>query len=201
VKLTSRTRKNCYVIGLLAIVSIFLFLGFAIASSEGGHAATTDRGKDLLWRTMNFVLLAGVLIYLLRKPVVQALESKRRQIKDQLTDLERQRREAEERISEYNEKLARLDREVEKIIAEYGRQGEALKAKIIEEAKVAAQKLQEQARKEIEREFQEAKQRLRAEIAEGAVHMAEELIKKHITDEDQERLIEQYLTKVVTTSW
>ena len=42
-----------------------------------------------------------------------------------------------------------------------------------------------------------AKQQLRAEMAEQAVAMAEELIKKHIKDEDQERIIDEYLTKVV----
>ena len=86
---------------------------------------------------------------------------------------------------------------VEKIVAEYIQDGEAAKANIIEEAKAAAEKLQEQAKKNIEHEFQKAKQQLKAEMAEQAVAMAEELIKKHITDEDQERTIDEYLTKVV----
>jgi F0F1-type ATP synthase membrane subunit b/b' len=34
-------------------------------------------------------------------------------------------------------------------------------------------------------------------MAEEAVAMAEGLIKKHIKDEDQQRIIDEYLTKVV----
>jgi len=186
-----------YVISLLVVVSILLCFGSVFASSEGGHGGGAGKGKDLLWRTMNFAVLAGVLIYLLRKPITQGLQSRRQGIKDQLNDLERGKQEAKRRLAEYKEKLSLLDKEVEKIIAEYIREGEAAKAKIIDEAKAAAQRLQEQAKKDIEHEFQKAKQRLKAEMGEQAVAMAEELIKRNIEDKDQERLIDEYLKKVV----
>jgi F-type H+-transporting ATPase subunit b len=86
---------------------------------------------------------------------------------------------------------------VEKIVAEYIREGEAAKAKIIEEAQAAAEKLQEQAKKNIKHEFDKAKNQLKAEMAGQAVAMAEQLIKEHINEEDQERILDEYLTKVV----
>jgi len=195
-----RMGKARYVVSLLVVVSVLFAFGAVWASSEGGeHGAEggLDKGKDLIWRTMNFALLAGILIYLLRKPLPKALQSRRQGIKDQLDDLERQKREAERELAEYKERFARLDEEVEKIVAEYIQDGEAAKANIIEEAKAAAEKLQEQAKKNIEHEFQKAKQQLKAEMAEQAVAMAEELIKKDIKHKDQKRLIDEYLTKVV----
>jgi len=191
-----RMGKVRYVISLLAVVSILFAFGSAWASSEGGGGGI-DKGKDLVWRTMNFAVLAAALIFLLRKPLAQALASRRKGIRDQLDDLERQKQEAEKQLVEYKEKLTRLDEETEKIIAQYIQDGEAAKAKIIEEAKAVSEKLQEQAKKNIEHEFNKAKQELKAEMAEQAVTMAEELIKKHIRDEDQERIINEYLTKVV----
>lgn len=193
-----RMGKARYVISLLVVVSVLLAFGSVWASSEGGgHGEGKSKVPDLIYRIMNFTVLAGVLIFLLRKPLAKGLASRRQGIKDQLDDLERQKQEAERQLAEYKEKLGRLDQEVEKIMAEYIQQGEAAKARILEEAKVAAEKLQEQARKNIEHEFQNAKQQLKAEMAEEAVAMAEELIKKHIKDEDQERIIDEYLTKVV----
>jgi len=156
-----------------------------------------DKTKDLIWRTMNFVVLAGGLIILLKKPVAQALAARRQGVKDQLDDLERQKQEAEQQLSEYKRKLSQLEKEVETIVAEYIRDGEALKAKIIEEAKASAEKLQGQAKKNIEHEFEKAKKELRAEMGGQAVAMAEALIKKNINDEDQKRIINEYLTKVV----
>jgi len=192
-----RMGKLRYVVSLLVVFSVLLAFGSVWASSEGGHGDSGGKVKDLIWRTMNFVVLAGVLIFLLRKPLAQGLESRRQGIKDELADLEGQTREAEKRLVEYKQKLGLLDQEVEKIVAEYIREGEAAKAKIIEEAQAAAEKLQEQAKKNIKHEFDKAKNQLKAEMAGQAVAMAEQLIKEHINEEDQERILDEYLTKVV----
>jgi len=188
--------KTRYMISLLVVVSVLFTFGLVWASSEGGGGGI-DKGKDLIWRIMNFGVLAAVLFFLLRKPLAKGLASRRQGIKDQLDDLEKQKQEAAKQLAEYKEKLSRLDEETEKIIAQYIQDGEAAKAKIIEEAKAVSEKLQVQAKKNIEHEFDKAKQELKAEMAEQAVAMAEELIKKHITDEDQEQIIDEYLTKVV----
>ncbi len=192
-----RMGKLRYVVCLLVVFSVLFAFGSVWASSEGGHGDEGGKGMDLLWRTMNFVVLAGVLVFLLRKPIAKGLESRRQGIKDELDDLEVQKQEAERRLAEYKEKLSLLDKEVEKIVAEYIREGEAAKAKIIEEAQALAEKLQEQAKKNIEQEFDKAKQQLKAEMAGQAVAMAEQLIKEHINEEDQERIVDEYLTKVV----
>ncbi len=194
-----RMGKLRYVVSLLVVFSVLFAFGAVWASSEGGHGDEGGKGKgmDLLWRTMNFVVLAGVLVFLLRKPIANGLSSRRQGIKDELDDLEVQKQEAGRRLAEYKEKLSLLDKEVEKIVAEYIREGEAAKAKIIEEAQALAEKLQEQAKKNIEHEFDKAKQQLKAEMAGQAVAMAEQLIKEHINEEDQERIVDEYLTKVV----
>ena len=118
-----------------------------------------------------------------------------------LNDLERQKQEAEQQLSQYKQKLSQLEKEVEKIVAEYIKEGENAKAKIIEEAKASAEKLQEQAKKNIAHEFEKAKKELRAEMADQAVAMAEALIKKNINDEDQKQIINEYLKKVVVAQW
>lgn len=193
-----RTGKVRYIVGLLVVVSVLFAVGSVLASSEGGHGESGfDKGKDLIWRIMNFTVLAGGLIFLLRKPVAKALEARRQGIRDQLDDLEQQKQDAEKQLAEYKARLARLDQEVKKIMAEYMKDGEVAKAKIIEQAKAVAEKLQEQAKKNIEHEFQKARQELKAEMVEQSVTMAEALIKKKIKDEDQERIIGEYLTKVV----
>lgn len=191
-----RMGKPRYVICLLVVISVLFAFGSVWASSEGG-GGKLDKGKDLIYRVLNFGVLAAALIFLLRKPIANGLKSRRQGIEDQLDDLEKQKQEAERQLAEYKERFGRLDQEVEKIVAEYIQQGEAAKAKILEEAKASAEKLQEQARKNVEHEFQQAKLQLKAEMAEQAVAMAEEIIKKHIKDEDQDRIINEYLTKVV----
>ena len=84
-----------------------------------------------------------------------------------------------------------------KVIAEYVRQGEEAKARILKEAESAADKLEEQAKKNIENEFKQAKETLQAEIVEKALVKAEQAVKEQISADDQERLVDEYLAKVV----
>ncbi len=195
------------VISLLLGLTLLFAVGVAFGAGGGGHGEVkmaTHLGIelkykvwDLIFRIVNFGVLAVVLIYLIRKPMAQALASRRQGIKDQLADLEKERQEAEKELAEQKQKLARLDKAVEKIVAEYVKEGEAAKARIIEEAKAVAEKLQEQANKNIAHELQRAKQQLKAEMAEEAVAMAEGIIKRNIDAKDQKRIVDEYLTKVV----
>jgi len=125
------------------------------------------------------------------------LAARREGIKDQLDDLERQKEEAQKQLAETKQKVSNLDAEVERIMAEYVQMGEAARTRILDEARASAGKLQEQAKKNIEYEFASAKQQLMAEMADQAVATAEELIRKNIQDQDQERIIDEYLEKVV----
>jgi F-type H+-transporting ATPase subunit b len=190
------SRKFRTMMGLLTVLAVVFAYGTVLAASGGGEGGM-DKTKDLIWRIMNFVVLAGVLVILLRKPLAKALEGRRQGIKDQLDDLERQKQEAEKQLGEYQEKLNRLEQEIGKIVADYIKDGEAAKAKIIDAAKASAEKLQDQAKKNIEHEFEKARKALRADMADQAVAMAEAVIKKNINDEDQKRIISEYLTKVV----
>lgn len=193
-------RKNLIVQkGLTAIVImavlLFCFVGTTIASSEGnggkGWVATDT------YKVMNFAVLAIGLFLILRKPVSQALDSRIKGIKDQLSELETKKKEAEKELVKYNERFSLLEQEAEKLVEEYIRQGNEAKARIIEEAKKAAEKLEEQARRNIENEFKQAKIQLQQDTLEKALVNAETLIKNNITAQDQDKLVDEYLEKVV----
>jgi F-type H+-transporting ATPase subunit b len=191
-----RMKRARYLISLFVVVAVIFVCGTAWAAGGGG-GFTIDKNKDIIYRIMNFALLVGVIFFLTRKPVGKALEARRQGIKDELEDLENQKEEAQKQLAETKQKVSNLDAEVERIMAEYVQMGEAARTRILDEARASADKLQEQAKKNIEYEFASAKQQLMAEMAEQAVGMAEELIKKNIQDQDQERIIDEYLEKVV----
>lgn len=191
-------------IRLTTVIVLIFMLGCAAgaswASSEGGHGAepaTKGWVATDTYRVMNFVVLAVLLFILLRKPVSQVLKSRIKGIQDQLHDLEIRKREAEKVLAEYEERLMQLDQEAEKIVAEYVRQGEEARGRIIQEAQSAADKIELQARRNIDHEFQIAKLKLKGEILEKALSKAEEKIKNRITPDDQKKLVDEYIEKVV----
>ncbi|RPI98732.1 MAG: hypothetical protein EHM29_00640, partial [Desulfobacteraceae bacterium] len=107
--------------------------------------------------------------------------------------------EAEKRLAEYNQKLGTLEQEAERIMADYIRQGNEAKARILKEAEAAAEKVQAQAGRNIAHEFEQAKARLQTEIFEKSLAHAEGLLKRSITAKDQSRLVEEYLERVVAS--
>jgi F-type H+-transporting ATPase subunit b len=183
---------------LAALAALAGGAGLAWASS-GGEAAHGGFTPTDWFRLMNFVVLAGVLFFLLRKPIPRALNSRIRGIEDQLKDLEAKKSEAEKRLAEYNQKLGAMEKEAERIVADYVRQGQEAKARILKEAESAAEKLQTQARSNIEHEFEQTKAQLEREIFEKALTKAEELLKQKVTPQDQNQLVEEYLQKVVAS--
>ncbi len=192
-----RRKRYCAILYVMAVL-LFCFVGVAFGSSEAEHEVEAKGWVATdTYRIMNFAVLAGGLFYLLRKPVSKALGDRINGIKEHLSELEAKKKDAEEKLAEYNKKLTKLDQEAEKLVEEYIRQGNEAKARILKEAESAAEKLEAQARRNIEQEFKSAKLKLQEEILERALVKAEEIVKSKITTKDQDRLIDEYIEKVV----
>jgi F-type H+-transporting ATPase subunit b len=190
----SKQQQMRSIIKRSAIIAIVALLFFPISAAL---AASGKGWVDTDWfRVLNFGVLAGGLFILLRKPLAQALRSRIDGIKAQLEDLEAQKQTAEKKLAEYSDKLSELEKEAEHIVADYIKQGNDAKARILKEAEAAAERLQAQARRSIEHEFDQAKKELQAEVLEKSLAKAEEIIKAKISADDQNRLVDEYLEKV-----
>lgn len=199
IRLSRRIKNNFPVIASLVILFLLIAVEVVFASSGGEHGGDQGGGWAVTdtYRVMNFAVLAFALFFLLKKPVSQFLGDRIQGISDQLKELEAKKAEAEKKLAEYNERLSMLGKESEKIIEQYKQQGEAAREKILKEAEAAAVKLEEQARRNIDQEFKKARQLLEEEVFEKAIAKAEDRLKTNITDQDQEKLVDEYLTKVV----
>lgn len=187
-------------IGAVVALGVLLFFyagGIAFSAGDGGHGEKKGWVETDTYRVMNFAVLAVGLFFLLKKPVSQALNSRISGIKEQLADLESKKEKVEQELTQYKEKLSLLDKEAEKIVGEYIRQGKEAKERILKEAEAAAQRLEEQAHRNIEQEFAQVKSALRRDIFDKALAKAEDMVRTGITPDDQERLVDEYLGKVV----
>jgi F-type H+-transporting ATPase subunit b len=192
-RLTGKYRVAVGVMGLC-----FCLSGLVWASEAGGHAAAHGLNwGDFALRILNFAIMAAILFKLLKKPVVNFLASRRENIDKALAELEQKKQEAEAKLSEYKGKLAVLERETEKIVAEYVQEGEIEKQKIISAAEKQALYVRQQAEVAIQQEVKSAKDKLQAEIAELSVAAAEDILRKNIEAQDQQRLVQEFMTRVV----
>jgi F-type H+-transporting ATPase subunit b len=193
--ISSSMKRNSIMMFIMTAL-LFFFVGVALGSSGGEQGPKGWVATDT-YRIMNFVVLVGALFFLLRKPVAQFFSSRIKGIEDQLSELETKKKDAKQKLDEYTKKLAQLDQEGKKIVDDYIRQGNEAKERILKEAESAADKLKEQACRNIDYEIKQAKLRLQEEVLEKAIVKAEEIIKDKITIEDHDRLVDEYLKKVV----
>jgi F-type H+-transporting ATPase subunit b len=197
-------RNNSRIFFILVFSFIMVFsAGIGLCSSGGGEGGEHGGAKVKVWeptdtyRVMNFAALAIGLFFLLKKPASNALNGRIEGIREQLSELEAQKADTEKKMAQYNDKIAKLDKESQNIIAEYVKQGEEAKGRILDAANASVSKLEEQARRNIEHEFKQARLKLQEEVIVKALEKAEEKIKKEITAKDQELLVNEYLEKVV----
>ena len=173
----------------------------ADAAHGGGHGAaglglTEDKLWDLGWRAMNFAALLFILVYFLKKPIVDGLRGRRQGIQEEFDDLESQRSSAERQYQEYASRLSGLDDELKKMVETAIAQGEVEKERIIAEANEAAEQIKRQAEMAVTNAIAEAKVNLKRDVADQAAAMAEEIIKSNLKADDQVALVEGYLAKV-----
>ncbi len=131
------TRKQIKVSGMTALI-----VGVAAATSwaSSGHGEVHNSWLTIdTWKTLNFAVLAIALFLLGRKPVKSFFSSRKKEIADELKDLEQKKAEAEKQLAEYQTRFNNLDQESRQIIEEYIKQGEEAKKRIIAQAEAQAE--------------------------------------------------------------
>lgn len=192
---------NKELIGIVSLVAtlVVAMCGVVWASSGGDGDGGVHNAwlKIDTWKVLNFGILAVAAFLLARKPVSQFFSSRAKNIEDEIKELELKKAEAQKKLAEYQAKFKNFDQESKQIVEDYIKQGEEAKTRIIAEAETQAEKLEDMAKRNIQQEFKSAKAKLQQEIVEKAMEKAEEVIKASISSEDQDKLVDQYLKKVV----
>jgi F-type H+-transporting ATPase subunit b len=188
-------------LSLLVLLAPVLLAGVAVASEAAGageHGISPAKITDFIWRTVNFVVFAGILIFLVVKFKAKDFFARRAQdIAQTLSDLEARKAEVAQALAEAEARLAQVAAERDKIIQTFLAEGELEKAKILEKADQVAARIKEMAALTIEQETRKAVRDLKQEVVDLATQMAEDLLKKKVTAADQQGLVEEYLKKAV----
>ncbi len=180
---------------LLTSLLVFLLAGAAFAAG-GGHADSGVLLKDFLWRILNFSCVVAILVYFLRKPLKKGLVGRTEEIEKALAEAKKAKEEAEAKFAEYDRKLDQATEEIAEISEAIRREGELEKQKIIANAKEMAVKIEQDAEKAAELEVAKARKELQQEAAVLAVELAEKMLQKNFTKDDDTRLVDEYMQKV-----
>jgi len=187
--------------GVALCILVMAGLAWASGGGEAAHGeAVAEHGlnwMDFLYRCINFALVFGLLAYLVGKKFTGFMKGRSAQIENQLNDLETRKADAAKRLKEIGASISNLEAEKARIMDEYRKQGETLKGAIIASAEEKADAIKAQAKVTAEQEAKAAVETLRAEMADMVVEAAEKMLASKLTEKDQDKLVDEYLTKVV----
>ncbi len=162
------------------------------AASSGSFLITPNVGL-MIWT----LLLFGISMYVLWKlafpRIAQALERRQHAIEESIDAADRTRKEADEILAEYRQRLREAREQADEIIERARKAAEAHEARAKEDALANREQLMEQTRRDIEVETRRAIEEIRSEVADLTVLATEKLTRKSLTEEDQRRLLEDAL--------
>jgi F-type H+-transporting ATPase subunit b len=166
-----------------------------LALATGGEMEL-ESPFTLLMRLVNFLLLAALLYYFLRKPIKNFLVQRQQGVREALEEAQRAAKEAEARYKEMEKKLAQAHKEMEELKNMIIEQGKQEKERILARAHKEAERIIKQAELAAEQELKKAYSSIRLEAVEMAAAIAEAILKDKIDSKDHKRLIEQYVENV-----
>jgi F-type H+-transporting ATPase subunit b len=151
------------------------------------------RNQDL-WRVINIVVFAIILVYILRKKIGigKVFDNRAASIVKELQQAKHDKEEALKQLAEVEARLSRLDQEIADIRLEAEREAAREAERIREAAEADAKKIAQAASREIEGAMKAARSELRAFVAEQAVQMAEATIRKEIRPADASSMLTRY---------
>jgi F-type H+-transporting ATPase subunit b len=156
--------------------------------------------KDLLYKSINFVILFGLIIYFLAKPASEFFTARTASIRQGMSDAAAARDAADKRLAEIEQKMSHLKEEIAGLRAEAAKE-DALQADRMRQATEAeGAKILAAAEAEIDVKTRTARLELKAYAAKLAVDLAEERIKSRMTSEAQGRLMQSFMNDIADVS-
>ena len=152
------------------------------------------------WKFFNLALFTAAAIYVLRKPISQALSSRREAIQQELITAQQEREQAQARVAEADSMLGRLNDDVRTVEAQAREEAKSERQRIATSTEREIEKLKQQAQREVETAGKLARKELRQFLAEKSVQKARESIRTQMRPEDDAALIRENIGELRRTT-
>ena len=175
---------------------MYLLFAAEEGGEEGGSALVSPVVGVMIWTLVVFGITLFVLWKVAFPRIAEALDKRQRMIEDSIDSAEKTKREADELLREYRERLSDARGQADEIVARARRTAEAAENETIAEARTKREEMMDQTRKDIEAETRRAIQQIRAEVADLTVLATEKVTRKTLDSADQKRLVDEALAEL-----
>ena len=149
-----------------------------------------------IWTILTFLVLLGLLGKFAWKPLLAALDSRHELIKKSLDDADKAKQELERLQQDSRKIISEARVEAQSIVAKSRSEAEKLKGEMRQKAKEEAGSIVRSAEKQIQVETEKAIAEIRGEVVDLSLLVASRLVKKNLSKEDNQSLIEESLKQI-----
>ena len=150
----------------------------------------------VIWTWIAFILVLIVLGKSTWKIIIKGLNARAEKIQDDLKEAEKIRETAKKSLAAYREQIDNAKSEANSIIENARVEAGRVRETIIRAAREEAEANKNKIMLEIDREKEEVTNDMRKQAVDIAVIMAEKILKRNITKEDNQALIDEFINNV-----
>ncbi len=151
---------------------------------------------DMIIQLITFIILLALITKFAWKPLMNVMQERESHIATEIDQAEQSNQEAQRLMKEANDELKSTRQNAQQIIDEAKDTAKSQQAELLQQAREEAARIKENARLEIEQEKDKAIQALQTQVGSLSVQIASKVIEKELSEDEQEKLINDYLDKV-----
>jgi F-type H+-transporting ATPase subunit b len=163
------------------------------AAPEGAEEEGRGERRELTFKIINFVLLAGGLGYALRKPVSEFLTQRSASIRKGLEEGRKALQASQAQLNAVEEKLRRLEEEIKAFQASATQEIFAERERMRKETAEEAQRILNAARAQMETATRAAQLELKTHAVGQAAQLAEQMIRQRLDEAARRRLVSRFV--------
>ena len=154
----------------------------------------------IFWEVLSFSILFWILYKYAWPPILETLETREGKIRESLDQAEQSRATAEQKLKEYETKLQLAAKEAETLMTEAKQKAQKLLDENQQRLRADSDRIKEEATQDIERERRKAVEDIKSQAADLAILVAEKVIGRSLSDDDNRRFAKEALEEVAAHS-
>jgi len=143
----------------------------------------------LLAQIVNFMIVLGVLSYLVYRPLLNLLDERRERIRKSLEEAKRVEEESRKMDQIRQEQMKQIDEQSGVILSEARQKAEAIRHDLLEQARKEAQEILDRGRAQLQSERTQALDEMQGALGKIIVQLTEKLLQREFTPADQKKLL------------
>lgn len=144
----------------------------------------------------NLLIIYFVIKKFFYAPVMKIIKEREEQIKEQYSEADKAKKEAEESRAVYSERVKHAEEDADEIIKNAHKEAKKISNEIVSEADRKAEAMREKAEEDIRREKARAEAELKKEIADISVDIANKVVGREVNKNDHERFIDDFINGI-----